>query len=155
MTDELTITHTLPIPSAREIREKVEAVQSNCRKRLLEGWQFERAQACLEVIRKYAEHDLVRDAYVRIYPDGESKGGYSYDGTHCIITFTENGWDIDAHRSGTYDRQTKEVAAVLEVPVSDSDDPDAARELRSELESEGWRKGSGSEMRITTGNMSK
>lgn len=156
MTDELTISHSRSIPSARDIRKEVEGVQSNCRKRLLDDWQFERAYASLQVIRKYADHELVRDAYVRLYPEGESKGGYSYDGTHCIVRWsTEDGWDIDAYRGGTYDGQSKNVAAVLEVPVSEAGDSDAAREFRNDLESAGWRKGSGSEMRITTGDMSK
>jgi len=155
MTDDLTITHSRSIPSAREIREEVESVQSSCRKRLLDDWQFERAYASLQVVRKYADHALVDSAYVRLYPNGKSKGGYSYDATHCIVSFTDQGWEISARRGPSFSRQSKDVAAVLEIPVSDSNDPDAAREMRSNLEEQGWRKGSGSEMRITTGDMSK
>jgi len=149
------VSHVPSIPSAREIREKVREVQLNCRKRLLDEWQFERAYACLQVLKSHADHEAVRDARVRLYPDGEERGGYSYDGTHCIIRLRDGEWKIDTYRSGTHDRMTKDVAAILEVPVSDSEDPEAARELREHLKSEGWAKGSGSEMRIYTGDMSQ
>jgi len=64
------------------------------------------------------------------------------------------GWGIRTYRGGTHDSQCKDVAAVLEVPIDDSADPSAARSLRKQLETEGWRKGRGSEMRISTGDMS-
>jgi len=153
-TTDVEITHVPSPPSAREIWDEIQSVQDNCRKRLLDEWQAERAYACLQVLRDYADHEAVDAAYVRIYPDGKGSGRYSYDGTHCTVKLEEGEWQINARRAGTRNRQPKNVAAVLRVPVSDANDPDVARDLRSDLEEEGWNPRSGSEMRLYTSDLS-
>jgi hypothetical protein len=154
MSDAMSTDEIASLPTSSEIWDEIQSVQNHCRKRLLDGWQARRAHALLHELADYVGHEAVSGAYVRIYPDGKGSGRYSYDGTHCTIELKDGEWQINARRAGTRNRHSKDIAVVLVVPVSDADDPEVARDFRSELEAAGWNAGSGSEMRLYVGKPS-